>query len=99
MFANVSAAKQVLPVPGAKHCPGRRPFLFQYGASAEVPTDMLLLSKSSFDYLINSAVFFFFLVGVKSHYHQLRMADDFDVEALLEAPYKKEVNGEVIIAF
>lgn len=24
------------------------------------------------------------------------MADDFDVEALLEAPFKKEVNGEVI---
>jgi len=23
------------------------------------------------------------------------MADDFDVEALLEAPYKKEINGEV----
>lgn len=24
-----------------------------------------------------------------------KMADDFDVEALLEAPYKKQVNGEV----
>lgn len=27
------------------------------------------------------------------------MADDFDVEALLEAPFKKEVNGEVIIQY
>ena len=27
------------------------------------------------------------------------MADDFDVEALLEAPYKKEVNGEVSKSF
>lgn len=25
------------------------------------------------------------------------MADDFDVEALLEAPFKKEMNGEVIV--
>ena len=27
------------------------------------------------------------------------MADDFDVEALLEAPYKKEPNGEVSSSF
>lgn len=25
---------------------------------------------------------------------RVKMADDFDVEALLEAPFKKEVNGE-----
>ncbi len=27
------------------------------------------------------------------------MADDFDVEALLEAPFKKEINGEVNIGY